>query len=376
MAEVDLRYLERGASIEDRIHAQSGIAPTPEQIAFAQSCMLHGRLFWDSANGAPLETKRLLLYYGAAAFAKALVAVITGCKPEDFKPSHGLTCRPAASGLIGDFTIRALGGGGLFQEFNNVAARLNRLVDFEGSNSRILPFPTTTSDRLGGFDVRLTECLARIPGVEKAFQLSTGTEPQLLQLTVFEDFGSHYPNPRLIRVHIVGSFSGMPALISTIENVRRRAPFLSLWRLARAAVEWDHTVLEFGNASPPADELSYLIADPHSATYTVQTAQPVTPFDPFVSLPPLAGGYDTSASIAYISKIGGEYLSEFSITLAALLGLSSIVRYHPHTWTACVHRRPLGGRPVDDVLLPVIEAFLDDVELRFPQFVAKAILGR
>ena len=61
--------------------------------------------------------------------------------------------------------------------------------------------------------------------------------------------------------------------------------------------------------------------------------------------------------------------------LAELLALSSLVRYHPHTWTVCVHRRPLAGHAIDDSLLPLIAEFMDDVESRFPAFIAEALLS-
>jgi len=63
MSEIDLRYLDGSAAIADQMRTRTGTVPDADQIAFAQSCMLHGRLFWDSAIHAPLETKPLLLYY-------------------------------------------------------------------------------------------------------------------------------------------------------------------------------------------------------------------------------------------------------------------------------------------------------------------------
>jgi hypothetical protein len=79
--------------------------------------------------------------------------------------------------------------------------------------------------------------------------------------------------------------------------------------------------------------------------------------------------------VAYAEPIASKSVSEYSVTLAGLLGLSSIVRYRPHIWTACVHRRRIGNHPVDDSLLPVIEAFLEAVKGSFPQFIAKALFA-
>jgi hypothetical protein len=375
MNEIDLRYLEGSSAIGQQMRDRTGMDPDAERIAFSQSCMLHGRLFWESAIQAPLETRPLLLYYGAAAFAKALISVMTGCRPTDFKPSHGLTCRAAASGLIADFAITVTARRvGLFQQFNDVAASLNRLSYLEATNSRTKRYPTAASERLSGFGVCLADCLARIPGLEQAYRLATGDEPRMLSLTFSDESFLGRPGAYSIRVDVPGSFDDVSALAPIIESVRNKAPFLRQWGLSTATSQWDHTILYFGNVSPPIDELSFLRGGaPH---FVVETGQPLTPFDALESIPPLAGGYSRSASVTYIDPLCGEQISEFSIMFAALLGLSYLVRYHPHTWTACVHRRPLASRSVDEMLLPVIETFLGEAQVRFPQFVADAILGR
>jgi len=73
MQETELRYLEGSSALKERMQAISGREPNASQVAFASSCLLHGRMFWESADHASLETSPLLRYYGAAAFAKALV---------------------------------------------------------------------------------------------------------------------------------------------------------------------------------------------------------------------------------------------------------------------------------------------------------------
>lgn len=373
MSETDLRYLEGGAAIAGRIRALSGRVPNSAQVAFASSCLLHGRLFWDSAKDAPLETKPLLLYYGAAAFAKALVLAMKGSRPQDLSQSHGLSCSAGNADLIANFMIKA-NGRGVFQEFNDVVAPLNRLQYFEESSSRTRALPTASSDRLSSFAVTLVDCFARIPGVEKAYQLSTGANPLQTHL-YFSDAAHEAPDLWTIRIDVPTLFDGLEALREVVHDVRVKAPFLSQWRIREASRAWDNTILIFTNRAVPANELEQLQGGP--LRFEWNAAQNSDLFDAFESIPPLAGGYSRSAAgVAYIEPVGGENVSEYSLMLAALLGLSSLVRYHPHTWTACVHRRRISDRAVDDTLLPVIGVFLDTVQSRFPQFIADAMLGR
>ena len=83
MYDTDLRYLEGSHVLKDRMRALSGRTPSATQIAFASSCLLHGRMFWEAAERATMETSPLQLYYGAAAFAKALVVASTGVRAQD-----------------------------------------------------------------------------------------------------------------------------------------------------------------------------------------------------------------------------------------------------------------------------------------------------
>jgi hypothetical protein len=374
MSEVDLRFLEGSEAISDQMRAH-GHEPDEERVSLAQSCMLHGRLFWESGAQAPLETRPLLLYYGAAAFAKALIIVVNGNRPGELRRRHGLTCQPTDSGRIADFIVRAQRDG-LFQQFNDVAARLNRLeyYDHEHSNWVARTFPTATSDRLALFNVRLLDCFARLPNLQKVFQMCAKQEAKSLSME-FSDETYSRPGKYTIRVDAQKPYDGIDSLRQIIRDVRRRGPFLGRWALSVASVERGKTVLRFENTELQVDEFGTLGGAPPLMHRTEVIGQG-TQFDAFAALPPLAGGFQKSGTAAYIEPIDGQDVCEFSITLAALLGLSSLVRYHPHTWTACVHRRPLGEQAVDESLLPVIETFLAGVQTGFPQFVADAILER
>ncbi len=372
MTATELRYLEGRSAITERINVLTGRNPNAEQAAFASACLLHGRLFWNSAEDAPLETKPLLLYYGAAAYAKGLVLAVTGCKPQDLKQSHGLKCAAVNGELIGDFNIKA-NGRGLFQEFNDAVAPMNRIQYFEGSSSRTRTFPTATSEELSTFTAPLTDCLARIPSLKDAYQLCTRKEAKTISL-LFSDI-SQPPWTHTIRVDVPQLFNGLTSLRAIATDIREKVPLLRHWRLSDATKAWDNTVPTFGNACAPVNEFDQLQGGPEYFACVPSVGTDL--FDPFDFMEPLAGGYGScGAGAAYIETMDGKHVSEYSLMLATLHGLSSLVRYHPHTWTSCVSRRSISGRCVDDSLLPVIELFLDNVQHQFPKFIADVILGR
>lgn len=366
MTEVDLRYLEGRSAIGERIQAHAGGRPNDQQKSFAASCLLHGRLFWQSAASATLETKPLLLYYGAAAYAKALVIAFTGCRPEDLRKSHGLRCSAKHGDKIADFCIQTEGDG-LFQQFNDVVASQNRIRFFEGTSMRSRIVPTSASYKLNHLDVSLDDCLARIPDLQGAYELCTGTPSKVQQCYFDSDFQSQ--GGYGIRVDVHEIFNGTESLQRIVSSLRHKVPFLEHWRLKEATQAWGDSVLQFENVEPQADEFGLLTGDAGHYSSSI----PGLVFDPFDHFAPLAGGWGSTS--AYIESVGGEQVSEFSLMLASLLGLSSLVRYFPHIWTASVYRQSIANRPVDDELLPVIEQFLGSVTNRFPILVTNLLLN-
>lgn len=373
MSQAELRYLEGEAALKDRIFELSGREPNAAQTSFVSSCLLHGRMFWESAATAPLETRPLLLYYGSAAFAKALVLATTGRRLQDLSQSHGLSCKVGDGELIAGFTMQA-NGRGLFQEFNDAVAVRNRLVYLDEHGQRAIHVtPTAMASRLTSFEVSLLDCFSRVPGIGTPFKLCTGNEQQLTPIW-FGD--SHIGQSRKsIQVSSSRRLDGRDGLIEIVAEIRAQAPFLVRWQLAEATFHYGTTTLTFINLEAPADELLHM-AD-SNGHFVLGAAAQGARFDALASLPPLTGGYSGGLQhVAYAQPLGDLDVSEFSLIFAALLGLSSLVRYHPHTWTACVHRRRLAGRPVDDALLPVIEAFLEVVGQRVPSLAAEILLGR
>lgn len=362
---MELRYLEGTAALKGRIKALTGRTPNALQVAFASSCLLHGRLFWNSAKSAPLETKPLLLYYGAAAFAKALI-LARGTKPGDISQKHGLSCAEGDGRRVANFTVKA-NGTGVFQQFNDVVAPLNSFRYFEDTMSRTRAYPTAFSAVLSTLKVTLDDCLARVPELAPVYQLSTEKAGKTLPLHVMDEFDGHATHS--IRVDVPQLYDGESSLRDIVSEVRSRAPFLERWRLKEASKNWDNTVLVFDNYQR-LDNEHYILASTAGA-YTTQQRNYQT-FDALDSLPPLTGG--SSGITSYAQPIEGQYVSEHSIVMVALFGLSALVRYHPHTWTACVYRRQLSNYPIDDTLLPVVEEFLAVVEGKFPRLIAELML--
>lgn len=364
--DIDLRYLEGRSAIGECIQTHTGGRPSDQQKMFAAACLLHGRLFWQSAASATLETRPLLLYYGAAAYAKALVIVLTGCQPQDIRQSHGLKCSAKNGNRIADFCIQT-NGAGLFQQFNDVVASRNRIRFFEQTIIRSRIVPATASEKLANLEVSLSDCLSRIPSLQAVYELCTGTPSKVQQLQF--DSNSYGEGGFGIRVDLAEMFDSVKSLQNIVSSLRNKVPFLEHWRLEDATKAWDKSVLQFENIEPGADEFGSLTGDVNH----YRSNLPGTSFDPFDHLAPLAGL--GGAIPAYIEGIDGQQVSEVSLVLASLFGLSSLVRYFPHIWTACVYRQSIAGNTVDDGLLPVIEQCLGDVTRRFPILVTELLLG-
>jgi hypothetical protein len=372
-ATTELRYLEGELALKERMRVLSGRAPNATQASFAASCLLHGRLFWESAAHAPVETKPLLLYYGAASFAKLLVIAKTGCQVAAIASSHGASCSPGNGDTVGSYEVRT-NGNGLFQQFNDVAASLCRLKFIDGHNSQIHSTPSALSPQLTGLRLTTQEILCRIPEIAQMYALCVGSPSSVLrfQLTApimpTDDYSIRIDRPEV--------FAGLQGLRDHVAMIRQVAPFLERWHFQSATHAWDQSIVVFCNRAGGSDanEFDVVAHFDDGQQFQWQMAPGVASFDALASLPPLAGGY--SGTPSFIAPVNGQSIAEHSLHLLGLLCLSSLVRYRPHVWTSCVHRRRIGDNPVDDRLLPAIEAFLDTVTESFPRLVADVLLAR
>lgn len=370
----ELRYLESEAVLKERIHQLSGRRPSATQAAYVASCLLHGRLYWESADSAPIETRPLLLYYGAASFAKALIMGKTCCRIGDIATSHGVSCVAGLGELVGTFGVRT-NGSGLFQQFNDQVAGLSRVHYFEANNSRYHSVPATPSAGLTTLATTLEDLLARVPEIAETFALCCGRPASVLRFHFQAPFFDG--SPHTIRVDLPETFQGLNGLRTHVNSIRTRAPFLQQWAVFRAEHSWNNSITQFSNHTILGqDEFALLVEEDQGKTFGIDqgAAAGWTQFDALQSLPHLAGGF--GGLPAYVSDLDEAHLSEYSVLLLGLLALSSLVRYHPHVWTSCVHRRRFGERAIDDQFLPAIEAFLRRATEAFPALVADVLLQR
>jgi hypothetical protein len=372
MSDTELRYLEGTGALKESMHALSGREPNAEKLAFASSCLLHGRMFWEAAERASLETRPLLLYYGAAAFAKALVLACTAKRHQDLKQAHGVSCSIGDGDLIENFRMRAQRTQGLFHEFNDVVAPLNRLEYSGNEGKQQVSKPNATSEDLANFEATIDDCLARALDIESAYELSTGQKQRVTHFAFMQDLA--YPGGYIIGMNFATPLITREAVREWVTTMRRDVPFLANWALRGVWSTDGRSTVEFNNIEPPVNEFDQLQENQHH--FGPANLRGAERFDPLPTLPPFAGSYGNRSKVAYVEPVDGHFINEHTLTLACLLGLSSLVRYHPHVWTACVHRRPIGQRPVDDRLLPVIEAFLGRVRVDFPEYIATILLRR
>lgn len=371
----ELRFLEGEAALRDQIHSLTGRRPNAVQTAYAASCIMHGRLYWESANAGPMETRPLLLYYGAASFAKALVIAKTGCQIGDIASGHGISCCPGVGDAVGTYKART-NGQGLFQQFNDVVADLNRVLYFEDYNTKYHYIRSAKSAAFPALSTTIEEVLSRVPDISDTYTLCVGKPASVLKLQLDAPLRTGFPYE--IRVDLPESFEGRNGLISHVAMIRQRAPFLRYWRVGQATHAWNNSIVRFYNRTGALEpqEFETLVEDNDGKTFSLRDqdlmASPAS--DALSTLPSLTGGY--GGTVAYTKEIDGNTLSEYSFLLLGLLALSSLVRYQPHVWTSCVHRRRFGERPIDDRLLPAIEAFLARATTAFPKMVSDVLLQR
>ncbi|WP_196237343.1 YaaC family protein [Bradyrhizobium elkanii] len=364
-----IRFLESTENLKSIVRQSTGRTPSTTAARGIAACLQQGRIFFEIASIAPLQVKPLQLYYGIVGFAKAIILARQGRSSiATLAQSHGLSEISEHNAKIEDMTLQ-FRGNGLFAEFNDTVAALGRLFYYDERGSfQQVPKPFDLSASLTDSRCTLKDVLARIPGLETAYQRTFGELPACWPIELeYQGQVSH------LRLYVPSTFSDREELRLLVQTWRAKFPFLDDWCFTQGSRAWDQSYLTFNNYEKPAEgEFSpeYLVLRNDSFGPYRKTMPNARSFAAL--LPALAGGIIVD-HVKAIEPLNGVLLSEFALHFCAAFILSSLVRYRPQIWQHALSHSALEGRPTDDRALSLIEKFLEIVLLEFPKLVEKAI---
>ena len=365
------KFLESCDNLKPLIKRRFGREPNTSLAREITACLQQGRLFYEAAEGSPLEIAPLQLFYGMVGFSKALI-IASGLRPlATLKPSHGISDVSETNSRIADLRLK-IGGDGTFQEFNDVAARLTRAcyMDFRANEGRTVPMQAAESSQLNGISLSLRDILTRIPDLDVLYKMTFGTDALTTGMTI--------ETPRTssdcfqIQVQVHEAFSDLQSLKQIVDGLRERFPVLRKWRLRSAQYGWGNTTIWFENLPVgELDEFSKEYAICADGSFLHSPTDGAQRFGLKEGLSPTAGY--VRGGIYITSPIQDAYISEFSLQYLALFLLSSLVRYRPQIWAHAIAKSAFGDKPVDDRVLSLIEKFLDLNRTSIPELVVQVL---
>jgi hypothetical protein len=365
----EFRFLESSANVRTLLSRTRGRRPSATVARDIAACLQQGRQFVESASDAPLGIRPLLLYYGVSSLAKAVVLASRSAAIDTLSQSHGLRDVSAANAMIADLSVR-VNSAGLFQEFTEVIAPIQRATYFVDSNLQFVSTPTQAAAQLSGRSVGLLDVLARTSGVAKLYKQTTEHRSKTIRLSL----DSFDADTQSIRLNIEDSetYHDRDTLLGLIERLRRDCPALSQWRVVRAELSWGKSYVGFANyAVPEHNEIPVDAVTNDVLTFTADLPNGVAQrFQEL--LPPLSGGVAEGYPL-FVMPLENVSLSEESWHFIGCFLLGSLVRYRPQIWQHAISRSARSDRPSDDHALAMIEQFLGIVARDFPEFVFHAI---
>jgi hypothetical protein len=364
-----IRFLESTENLKSIVHHSTGRMPSTTVARDIAACLQQGRIFFEIAGDAPLQVKPLQIYYGIVGFAKAIIlARRVSSSIAALAQSHGLSEISDQNAKIEDMTLQ-FHANGLFTEFNDTIASLGRIAyyDERGCFQQIAkPFDMSAS--LTDSRCTLKDVLARIPGLERAYERTFGELPACWGIEL------HYQQAAVqLYLRVPTIFTDRDDLCRLVQEWRAKFPFLDDWCFTQANRAWDQSVLTFNNWEKPAD-------GDFSPEYLVQQGDDFGPrrnappkLRPFESLLPVLAGGITADHTRAIQPLNRVFLSEFALHFCATFILSSLVRYRPQIWQHALSHSAFENRPADDRALSLIEKFLEITLVEFPKLVEKTI---
>lgn len=370
---IEIQYLESIENLRKNICASQGWTPSAGQANAIVACLRQGRLFFEAAARAPLEIRPLELYYGASAYAKAIVlATDRKRRIEALQQSHGVKDKSAHDSRLDQLKI-VIENRGTFQEFNDCVREFNHIqpMSFDGRKDRFF-YKSADSTSLVGVSLSLKEIFSRLPGLEALYHATFDERANIdfVQVSGPEEGASW--ELRVASSPLAGDFN---RCVEQITDYRERMPFLRRWTFIEAGGVGQ--ILAFRNAEPSEDELDPNVVRNNSWGFSA-SAPPYSRYfkDIKASIGPLMGMPGLSGGGYYMQPVEGKCLAFQSLQFLALHLLSSLVRYRPATWMHSLSRSANEGRAADDAMLALIESFMETVYKSMPVFVAEVLTRR
>lgn len=372
----DIKFLESATNVRELIGRSTGRTPSASVAREISVCVQQGRLFFEAAEAAPIQIKPLQIYYGIVAFAQAVVIAKRNASLSTLTRGHGLSdVTPAGSG-VEELALR-FENAGTFQEFNDAIAPLGRIWYFDNlTMPRWFEKPFDLSADLNGKQVTIKDVLSRMPGLSEKYRQTFGSPANTAPIML------HFEKPNgglcTLRIDDPDLFTDRASLIASVRKWRAVHPFLNRWRFKEASHAWGSAILIFDNVEKGEDDdLSeeHLIQANNNefacGRAMISGAHRFIPIPDI--LPPLSGGYVSTAATYAMQPLAGVTLPEHSLQVLGSFLFSSLVRYRPQVWQNAISRSVTAQSPADDRSLSLIEEFLDDVLASFPRMVVRII---
>jgi hypothetical protein len=369
----EIKFIESATNVRQLIKKSTGRAPNASVAREIAICIQQGRLFFEAAAAAPIQIKPLQIYYGVVAFSQAVIVARTGNSLSTLKRAHGLTDTTQLSASVETLQLR-VESNGTFQEFNDTIAPLGRILYYdEHFMPRRYGKPFDLAGALSNQHIAIRDILARTPGLSNEFSQTFGSLGKTIPITLrFEMAGACK-----LRIDDPILFTDRANLVTSIRRLRTEYPFLEQWRFTDAIRAWGNSVILFENTAVEAtDDLSAENLIEASSGFVAKNsntggARQLIPAAQI--LPPLSGGYVGSAQTNAMQPINGVKLNEYSLQFLGSFLLSSLVRYRPQIWQHAISRSFTEQSPADDRSLSLMEKFLNEVLIGFPNMVVRVI---
>lgn len=332
-----------------------------------------GRLFYQSAAGAPLEIRPLLIFYGMMAFAKAITIARSLKSSNTLTPSHGLKSNKGAQKME-DLSAK-IEATGTFQGFNDNINSIQKISCYKNSLLEFIYAPTARSSELFNMKFSLKDILSRIPGLEDLYEETFHSEAKVLKSSYYnfrEDLSQIcYSMPVFIKNRKISKLS----FIDFIRNLRASYPFLNNWCFDNLTFQVSEHVILFYSACTSAGSD---IAEENLIEYERGIRSKIdfrkeSHFHPLEDIIAPGAGVLQNQTPYFIAPFNNLYIAEASYYYLGMFVLSSAVRYQPHIWVHALTGSSHNNMPPDNAILALIERFLDLSLIEFPKIILASL---